>query len=380
MRLPYMTYKMPASAVMPPRRAARWGLASMAFFWLLLVPAGLHAQLAPSPDAAPVSNAPAPKPDAEADDEPKTTIKVNVDLVSLYFTVKNKDGSLIPHLGADNCSVQEDKQPQKLKNFQAENNQPLTLGILLDTSASQTRVLPLEQQFGSEFLSSVLKSKDEAFLVSFDVDVDLLQDYTNSAKQLSRAMNKAEINTAGGNGAAGIPGIGQGPVPTQGQPKGTLFYDAVYLAANEKLSKETGRKAIIVLTDGEDQGSKVKLAGAIEAAQKSNVIIYGILLADRASYGYGGFGLGYNGNFALKKMAEETGGRMIDVGNNGKKLEAAFQQIEDELRTQYVASYTPTNAKADGTYRKIAVDCKADKGDELKVQVRKGYYALAPEE
>jgi VWFA-related protein len=335
----------------------------------------LHAQLAPSPDAAPVSNAPAPKQDEDA--EPVTTLKVNVDLVSLYFTVKNKDGTLIPHLGADNCAVQEDKTPQKLKNFQAENNQPLTLGILLDTSASQTRVLPLEQQFGSQFLSSVLKSKDEAFLVSFDVDVDLLQDYTNSARQLERAMNKAEINTAGGNGSAGIPGIGQGPVPTQGAPKGTLLYDAVYLAANEKLGRETGRKAIVLLTDGEDQGSRVKIAGAIEAAQKANVIIYGILLADRGSYG--NFGFGYNGNFALKKMADETGGRMIDVGHDGKKLEAAFQQIEDELRTQYLAAYTPTNAKADGTFRKIAVECKADKGDELKVQVKKGYYAIAPE-
>jgi VWFA-related protein len=339
--------------------------------------AGVHAQLAPSPDEAPVSKAPAPKVNPDESDEPVTTLKVNVDLVSLYFTVKNKDGTLMPHLGADNCAVQEDKNPQKLKNFQAENNQPLTLGILLDTSASQTRVLPLEQEFGSQFLSSVLKSKDEAFLVSFDVDVDLLQDYTNSARQLEKAMNKAEINTAGGNGAGGIPGIGQGPVPTQGQPKGTLLYDAVYLAANEKLSKETGRKAIVLLTDGEDQGSRVKLAGAVEAAQKANVIIYGILLADRASYG--GFGLGYSGNFALKKMADETGGRMIDVGHDGKKLEAAFQQIEDELRTQYLAAYTPTNAKADGTYRKIAVECKTDKGDDLKVQVKKGYYAIAPE-
>ena len=377
MRLPDMYCKMPALPGTPPKMVPRLPLGFIALSGLLILgAAGLHAQLAPTPDASPVSNAPAPKPDTDAD-EPRTTIKVDVDLVSLYFTVKGKDGTLIPHLGADNCAVQEDKQAQKLKNFQAENNQPLTLGILLDTSGSQQRVLPLEQQFGSDFLSSVLKSKDQAFLVSFDVDVDLLQDYTNSARLLSKAMNKAEINTAGGNGAGGIPGIGQGPVPTQGQPKGTLFYDAVYLAANEKLGRETGRKAILVLTDGEDQGSKVKLAGAIEAAQKANVIVYGILLADRAQYG--GFTFGYDGNFALKKMAEETGGRMIDVGNNGKKLEAAFHQIEDELRTQYVASYTPTNAKADGTYRKIAVECKADKGDELKVQVRKGYYALAPD-
>ena len=335
----------------------------------------LDAQLAPSPDAAPMSTAPAPK--ADDPDEPVTTLKVDVNLVNLFFTVKDKNNALIPHLTKDDCSVQEDKTPQTLKHFQAEVNQPLTLGILLDTSGSQQRVLPLEQEFGSQFLSRVLKTKDEAFLISFDVDVDLLQDYTNSAHMLERAMNKAEINTAGGNGSAGIPGIGQGPVPTQGAPKGTLLYDAVYLSSNDKLSKETGRKAMIILSDGEDQGSRVKIQQAIEAAQKSNVIIYGILLADRA--GYGNFGFGYNGDSAMKRMADETGGRLINVGNNGKKLEAAFQQIEDELRTQYVAAYTPTNAKADGTYRKVAVSCK-DHNEDLKVQVRKGYYALAPQE
>ena len=335
-------------------------------------PATANAQLAPSPDAAPISNAPPPK--AEDSDEPVTTLKAEVNLVNLYFSVKDKSGMLMPHLGKDDCSVEEDKTPQKIKNFQAERDQPLTLGILLDTSGSQQRVLPLEQEFGSQFLSRVMKSKDEAFLISFDVDVDLLQDFTNSPRQLERAMSKAEINTAAGNGAAGVPGIGTGPVPTHGDPKGTLLYDAVYLASNEKLSRETGRKAMIILSDGEDQGSVHKMAAAIEAAQKSNVIIYGILLADRAQYG--GFSLGYSGDFAMKKMADETGGRLINVGNNGKKLEAAFEQIEEELRTQYVASYTPTNTREDGGYRKIAITCK---GDDLKVQVRKGYYALSPE-
>ena len=338
----------------------------------VLSPVGVQAQLAPSPDASPVSSAPPPPP--EDPDAPVTTLKAEVNLVSLYFSVKDKNGMLMPHLTKDDCSVEEDKNPQKLKNFQAETNQPLTLGILLDTSGSQQRVLPLEQQFGSQFLSRIMKSKDEAFLITFDVDVDLLQDYTNSPRLLEKSMNKAEINTAAGNGAAGVPGIGTGPVPTQGSPKGTLLYDAVYLASNEKLSRETGRKAMIILSDGEDQGSVHKIQAAIEAAQKSNVIIYGILLADRAQYG--GFSLGYSGDFAMKKMADETGGRLINVGNNGKKLEAAFEQIEEELRTQYVASYTPTNTKADGGYRKIAVSCK---GDNLKVQVRKGYYALSPE-
>jgi VWFA-related protein len=346
----------------------RWGVAAFLFCLPAPVPAG-WAQLAPSPDAPPVSTA----PDTTAEEAPMATLKMNVNLVDLFFTVKDKSGQLVPHLSKDDCTVSEDKTPQTLKSFVAETHLPLTLGILLDTSGSQQRVLPLEQDAGSQFLQRVVKSKDEAFLVSFDVDVDLLQDYTNDPRLLARAMSKAEINTAGGNGS-GIPGMGGGPVPTIGDPKGTLLYDAVYMAANKKMHQETGRKAMILLTDGEDQGSRAKINEAIAAAQKNNIIIYTILIADRGFYG--GFGMGYSGYSAMKKITEETGGRLIDVGNNGKKLEAAFQQIEDELRTQYVASYSSNNAKLDGSFRRISVDCK---GDGLKVQVRKGYFAIAPE-
>ena len=326
------------------------------------------AQLAPSPDAPPVSTAPA----QTQDEQSVATFKLEVNLVDMFFTVKDKQGNLVPHLAKDDCTVSEDKVPQKLKSFVAETHQPLTLGILLDTSGSQQNVLPLEQDVGDQFLERVLQKKDEAFLLSFDVNVDLLQDYTNSARLLSRAMAKAEINTAGGNGAAGIPGAGGGTIPTIGAPKGTLLYDAVYLASNEKMSQETGRKAMILLTDGEDEGSVHKIQEAIAAAQKSNVIVYTILIADRGFYG----GFGYSGFSAMKKMTEETGGRLIDVGNNGKKLEAAFQQIEDELRTQYVASYTPSNTKLDGTFRHTTVECR---GDGLTVQVRKGYFATPPQ-
>ena len=329
-----------------------------------------NAQLAPSPDAPPVSTAPPPSQDERA----VATLKLSVNLVDLYFTVKDKSGELVPHLTKADCSVEEDKVPQTLKNFVAETNQALTLGILLDTSGSQQYVLPLEQQAGSQFLQRVLRSKDEAFLISFDVNVDMLQDYTNSAHLLSRALDKAEINTAGGNGAAGIPGAGGGTVPTIGDPKGTLFYDAVKMASEQKLNQESGRKAMIILTDGEDQGSRAKISEAIAAAQKSNVIIYVILIADVA--GYWNSGMGYYGYSAAKRVAEETGGRVINVGNNGKKLEAAFQQIEDELRTQYVASYTPLNTKLDSTFRRVAVQC----GEGNKVQVRKGYYAMTPQD
>ena len=332
-----------------------------------------QAQAAPSPDAPPVSTA----PDTTQQDEqmPTTTLKVQVNLVSNYFSVRDKHNGLVSTLTKNDCSILEDKVPQTIKNWGAETDQPLTLGILLDTSGSQQNVLPLEQETGAAFLKRVLRSKDEAFLVSFDVDVDLLQDFTSSASQLARAMNKAEINTAGGNGAGGVPGIGQGPVATSGTPKGTLLYDAVVLAANDKMRVENERKAMILLTDGGDQGSHYKLQDAVAAAQKANSIIYVLLIADRGFYG--GMSFGYSGASDMKRLAEQTGGRMIDVGNNGPKMEAAFKQIEDELRTQYVASYTPTNPKLDGTYRKLDIECK---GDGLKVQSRKGYYAVAPAE
>jgi VWFA-related protein len=330
---------------------------------LCVTAVGARAQVAPSPDAPPQGAAGDPNQDDQA--QPLETLKVNVNLVSLYFTVHDKHGGLIPHLTKDDFTILEDKAPQKIKNFAAENDQALTLGILLDTSGSMQNVLPLEQEAGAAFLSRVLRSKDEAFLISFDVNVDLLSDYTANARALSRAMDKAQINVGTG---------GMGGMPS-GTPKGTVLYDAVYLATHDKLQQETGRKAVIILSDGEDQGSTLKLQGAIEAAQKANTIVYVLLVADRSFYGRGSFPMGYSGDSAMRKLAEETGGRVIDVGNNGKKMEGAFAQIEEELRTQYVASYTPTNAKLDSTYRKIDIECK---GDGLKVQSRKGYYAIAP--
>lgn len=327
-----------------------------------------HAQLPPTPDAPPVSTAPA----TPVEDIGTPTLTINANLVDLYFSVKAKDGELVPHLTRDDCSVAENKDPQTWKSFAAETDLPLTLGILLDTSGSQQRVLPLEQDAGSRFLEQVLRKKDEAFVLSFDVNVDLLQDFTNSTRMLTRALQKAEINTAGGNGT-GIPGAGGGTIPIHGDPKGTLLYDAIYLTSHQKLSDQTGRKAMIILTDGEDQGSDHKIGEAIEAAIRSNAIIYVILIADVQSYG----SFGYSGYSAAKRLSEESGGRLINVGHDGKKLESAFQQIADELRTQYIGTYKPTNGKLDGTFRKISVSCK---GDDLKVQVRKGYFAPRPED
>jgi VWFA-related protein len=318
-------------------------------------PGYARAQEAPSPDGP-------PPPSTAADTTARSdvqTLKVQVNLVNVYFSVRDKNG-FITNLRKDDCSVVEDKTPQTIKSFTQEKNLPLTIGILLDTSGSQMHVLPLEQESGATFLKDVLTQKDEAFLISFDVNVDLLADYTNNAREIRRAMDKASINT----------GTGSGSVTGNGPARGTLLFDAVYLAAHDKLRAEAGRKILVLLTDGGDQGSQYKLKDAVEAAQKANAIVYVILIADRGFYG--GLQMGYSGDRDMEKLASDTGGRVINVGNDGKRLEAAFNQIQDELRTQYLLSYTSTNEQQDGTFRKLQMSC----GKDLKVQARKGYYAI----
>jgi len=300
------------------------------------------------------------------DQESMETLKVNVNVVQLFFNVKDKKGALIPNLTKDDFEVLEDGKPQTIKYFTAESNLPLTLGIMIDASGSQARVLEMEKEVGGSFLSEILRPKDEAFVLSFDVNVDLLQDFTNDVHLLKAALNKAQINTGGGGGP--LPGLGGGPIP-QGTPRGTLLYDAIYLAAHDELAHEVGRKAMILLTDGEDQGSQMRVKDAIEAAQKADSICYVLLIADRGFYGFGG----YSGDSEMKKLATETGGRVIEVGNKFEKLKEAFNQIALELRSQYNIGYTPTNSKLDGTFRKIEIHAKQG----YKIQARSGYYAIA---
>ncbi len=305
----------------------------------------------------------------QGNEEPLQTFKAEVNVVNLFFNVKDKHGMLIPNLTKTDFDVYEDGQQQTIKYFSAESDQPLTLGILIDTSPSQMHVLGIEQESCTEFLRSVLRPKDLAFLINFDSDIDLDQDFTSSANQLSHALNKLEIN--GGASGGGIPGLGGGPVP-DAHPRSTALYDAVFLGADEKLKNEVGRKAMIVFTDGEDEGSHMRIKDAIEAAQKADAICYVILIADRGFYG----GLGYSGDASMKKLADETGGRVIEVGNKQDKLRAAFDQIQNELRSQYNIGYTPTDNKLDGSYRKIQIKVK---GEGYKVQARQGYYAMAKE-
>ncbi len=318
---------------------------------LALMPRALHAQAPPD----------------DQNQGSVGTLKVQVDVVNVFFNVKDKHGLLIPNLTKGDFEIFEDGKPQTIKYFAAETEQPLTLGMLIDTSPSQTRVLPMEQEVGAAFLNQVLRKKDMAFLISFDADVDLLQDFTNDARELRVALNKTRIG--GGSPQGGIthiPGVGQGPIPAGRDACCTHLYDAVYLAAKDRLSSEVGRKAMIILTDGEDEGSKLKPREAMEAAQKADAMVYVLLIADRGMYQ--GFGAG-----EMKKLAEETGGRVIEVGNKFEKLKQAFDQISAELRSQYNLGYTPTNTRHDGSYRKIELKSK----EGYRVQARRGYYALA---
>src|SRR5579863_3742275 len=304
--------------------------------------------------------------DAQKPEEqgPTETLKVSVNVVGLFFNVKDKHGALIPNLTKDDFTVLEDGKPQTIKYFAAESNLPLTLGILIDSSGSQARVLDMEKQVGGDFLSQILRDKDLAFVLSFDVNVELLQDFTSSVRLLKTALNSARINTAGGSGT-GIPGLGGGTIPTQGAPRGTLLYDAVYLASHDELAQQVGRKAMILLTDGQDEGSQLKIKDAIEAAQKSDSIVYVLLCADRGFYGIGG----YSGEGEMRKLTQETGGRVIDVGNKYEKLKEGFDQIANELRSQYNIGYTPINTKLDGTFRKVEIHAN---NKDYKIQSRNG--------
>jgi VWFA-related protein len=284
---------------------------------------------------------------------PPGQIRVEVNLVNLFATVRDKHKAIVTGLTKDDFQVYEDGQQQEITYFSAESNLPITLGMLIDTSGSEYYMLSAEKDAASRFLGRVLRKGDLAMVMTFDTDVDLLADFTDDRGMLNRAINRAQINAPSG----GM--IAQGPLPTSGTG-GTNFYDAVYLAAHDKLSDEAGRKAIVVLTDAEDTGSKLNLQDAIEAAQRTDTVVHILLVAaDGGDQG------------VARRLTDETGGRMIVVRSE-KNLEAAFDQISEELRSQYTIGYTPTNKKRDGTYRKIKVEMK-DK--DYSVLTRRGYYA-----
>jgi len=329
--------------------------------WWLLVAALALVVFAPGSPAILGRQQPAPGAQQELP-PPGQSLKVSIEVVNVYAVVKEKNGHLVPDLNRDDFEITEDNVPQTIKYFSKQTDTPLTMGIMIDTSPSQERVLPVEQEQAKVFLRQVLRPKDLAFVLHFDLEVELLQDFTADLERLKHAIDETVIN-----------GGGQGPLPSTfpgaDNVGATHLYDAVWLAANEELKSEVGRKVMILMTDGEDQGSKEKVASALEAAQRSDVIIYSVEISDTSFYHLRG--LGYGGDAVLRKLSDETGGRVVPVKNEQQTAEA-FQEIARELRTQYLLGYTSTNTKHDGAYRKIRVEVKSG---NYKVQTRRGYYA-----
>ena len=301
---------------------------------------------------------------ADGQDPPPAagTIRIQAPLVNLYLNVTGKKGRLISDVTQEEFEIFEDGEKQEIRYFDRETDRPLTLAILFDTSGSQESVLDVEKWAATRFLEEVMREKDLALLITFDINVDLVQNFTSETERLEEGLKRAQINRP-------IPLTGT--VPQLNAP-GTLLYDAVFLASNQKLKQEVGRKAIILLTDGFDEGSRTKERKAIEAAQRADAIIYAIGISDtrRNQQAF------WKGTRTLKKFAEETGGFAVFPKNEAALLKA-FARIAAQLRTQYVLAYRPTNVERDGKFRKIKVKVKR-KG--TRVQARRGYYASTPEE
>jgi len=301
---------------------------------------------------------------AQPAQEPEPTFKGGVDVVSVFCTVRTKQGGLVGSLTKDDFQISEDGKPQEIKYFTRETDLPLTIGLLIDVSRSQSRLIEEEKQAASQFFTQVLQKKDLAFLISFGSEAELLQDYTSSARLLRHGLDGLKVN-------APPPQVTESPVPTAYTPRGTILYDAVYLAAHDQLRGQVGRKVIVLITDGNDEGSRLKIDAAMRAAQLADTIIYGIEYYDSRAYG-GGFSLGGSGGSSvLKRMSEETGGRSFRVSGR-HPLSEAFDEIQKDMRTQYAIGYLPTNSKKDGTFRRLEIKTK-DK--DQKVQARKGYFA-----
>ncbi|HTD44130.1 MAG TPA: VWA domain-containing protein [Bryobacteraceae bacterium] len=333
--------------------------------------------------------------------QPDATFSADVKVVNVLATVRNGKGDVVRDLTANDFSITEDSRPQTIRYFSRETDLPLTLGLLIDTSGSQRRVLPEERTASRRFFEQVLREdKDQAFLIHFEREVELLEDLTSSRQKLESALDsidRPELQRRGTGG--GYPG-GGGRYPRGGGGGGrfgggTALYDAVFLAGDEVLRKQKGRKAVIVLSDGVDNASKTSLTGAIEAAQRSDTIVYSILFADEQGYGGGGggfppvFGGGPgmgrrggggrrmpqeprpDGRKILERISKETGGSLFEVSKK-HPLEDIYSRIEEELRSQYNLGYTSDRTDSGTGYRKIQVTAK-QKG--LTVQARDGYYA-----
>ncbi len=332
---------------------------------------------------------------------PAATFSVKVKVVNVIATVRDKHGKIVNNLNKDDFSLTEDGRPQSIHYFSRETDLPLTLGLLVDTSLSQRRVLDQERDASHSFLDQMVREdKDEAFIIHFDREVELLQDLTSSHPKLEKALEELQTpqyNQGTGGGGRNWPSGPSGAGRRGGHHGGgTMLYDAIFLASNELMQKQQGRKALVLLTDGVDTGSKETLDAAIESAQKANTVVYTILFKDDEGYGSGGYhhpSIGFpgggrpgggpigrqrypgersDGKKVLGRISKETGGRLFELTKK-EPIGQIYSQIADELRNQYSLGYTPDPSDSEESgYHKIQVLAKQR---DLIVQARDGYYS-----
>jgi VWFA-related protein len=321
------------------------------------------------------------------------TFSSDVKVVNLLASVRDKHGQIVNTLTKDDFKLEEDGRPQTIRYFAKETDLPLTLGLLVDTSMSQRRVLEQERIASYAFLEHLMREdKDKAFVIHFDWEIELLQDLTSSRQKLNAALEKLDMPEFQQSGGGGSPGSGG-----HHRGGGTTLYDAVFLASDEMMQKQQGRKALIILSDGVDTGSKLTLSRAIEAAQRANTLVYSILFSDKDAYGnggrfggnIGGIGMGHpgggmgrggpqrypqeshpDGKKVMEQIARETGGRFFEVTKK-QSIDQIYASIEEELRNQYNLGYTPDKADAASGFHKIHLTTTQK---DLIVQTREGYY------
>jgi Ca-activated chloride channel homolog len=320
----------------------------------------------PSPSPTPVLREPVPQ---ESDE----VVRVDTSLTNIFFTAADKHKRFVGHLKQDDVRILEDGRPQEIFTFQQNIDLPLSTAILIDTSRSEERTLPDEKAAARAFLEAVMRpGRDEASIVSFTGDVTLEQGFTGNLERLRRAIDRIEFVPPSGYIGGGVVVGGTPPISGQNQvlAGSTAIWDAVWATSNELLADaaEKTRRAIILLTDGEDTISQVKMSEAIERAQKADALVYTIGIGDSYNFGVN--------EGALRKIAEQTGGRAY-FPHSERELREAFVQIQRDLREQYLIAYSPSNKAHDGTYRRIQIELINPelRKQNLKLTYRSGYFA-----
>lgn len=306
---------------------------------------------------------PAPQKKAE-DDTDQQPIRVGTQLVNVLFSVSDKQNRYINDLTKEDITILEDGKPQQIFTFKKETDLPLTMALLVDVSGSEKYVLPVLKETGQHFFSSVIRQgKDTAAIIKFEGEPTLMQGLTSSLPRLRKGLEDVAYIEPPPVGVFGGP---TPPINGGSRQGGTSLYDAIIATAHDLLAGEAGRKTMILLTDGEDTTSRMKIGDAINEALRAEASIYAIGIGDP---GFGGVNEG-----KLKQLCEATGGRAY-FPRGPNELDRAFAELEKDLRQQYLIAYEPDNIIPDGGFRKIEVRVNNRNPKELKIRHRRGYYA-----